>query len=155
MQRFHSCMAVCEMCGSASSLLDALVDGAELRVCTPCSLYGKVKPPAMRPMYTPKVVVSRSQPEFKVIDNCSTIIRNARNSRNMNREVFAQFLNEKSSIVAHWESGSLKPKLETARALEKKLGIKLVQKDERGEYQAEKSVSAELTLGDFVKIRKR
>ena len=75
----------------------------------------------------------------------------------MSQEDFAKFLNERESIVAKWEQGSLRPRIDTARRLERKLGIRLVEKEEETSEDVDvpKVKKDEFTLGDFIKVRKR
>jgi ribosome-binding protein aMBF1 (putative translation factor) len=76
----------------------------------------------------------------------------------MTQEEFANSLNEKESILAKWESGTLRPRLNIARQLERLLNLVLVEKDVVGSVEIDKKKkgpSDELTLGDFIKVRKR
>ena len=93
----------------------------------------------------------------KIVSNYAQLIRSAREAKQMKQEDFAKFLNEKESILAKWESGSLKLRLDVARKLEKVLGVKLLEKDESEEIKLDnkKKVADGFTLGDFVKVRKR
>ncbi|MBT6774356.1 TIGR00270 family protein [Candidatus Woesearchaeota archaeon] len=154
-------MPICEMCGRESQLVLAEVEGGELNVCPNCVKYGTTKRKAN---LGPNKFVSKANkfsktemPEFKVVNNYSSLIRSARESKDMKQEDFAKFLNEKESILTKWESGSLKPRLDVARRLERVLGIRLVERDVIGkvEKQEKQKAAAEFTLGDFIKTRKR
>ena len=59
-------------------------------------------------------------------------------------------------MLASWEHGTIKPLVDVARRLEKVLGISLIVKEELEDVKMEKSGKKdELTLGDFIKVRKR
>ena len=74
----------------------------------------------------------------------------------MNQEEFSKFINERESVLNKWENGSLKPRLDIARKLEKRLKISLIEKEEIKTIEMEKKKSSEgFTLGDFIKVRKR
>jgi len=153
-------MALCEMCAKDEKLVLADVDGAELNVCPNCAKYGTIKKKmgtfTSASNFKQKGFSSNKEKiEFCIVTDFSKKIRLSRERRDMTQEDFAKFLNEKESIVAKWESGSLKPRLDIARGLERKLDIKLVEKDEIKQFEGNKSkVSNEFTLGDFIKVRR-
>jgi len=65
-------------------------------------------------------------------------------------------LQEKESIVAKWEQGRMQPSVDVARRLEKILGVSLVVEDVEQLVEREKNVRGDvLTLGDFMKVRKK
>ena len=153
-------MALCEMCGKESQLILAEIEGGELNVCSGCVKYGTVQKKAPGKAFVParKSFSKQQTPEFKVVSNYSDLIRSARECKSLKQEDFAKFLNEKESILTKWESGSLKPRLDVAKRLEKVLGIKLVERDEVKSVdlgKKKKGGSEEFTLGDFIKVRKR
>ena len=151
-------MPICEMCGKEARLVLAEIEGGELKVCPGCTKYGTVKRSVNVKTFVPgkKKFSKIEMPEFRVVENYSDLIRSVRESKKMKQEDFAKFLNEKESILAKWESGGLKPRLDVARRLEKILGIKLVERDEVKPVKLEKKKTGEdFTLGDFIKIRKR
>ena len=156
-------MPLCEMCGKESRLISAEIEGGELRVCSGCAKYGVINKPGqtghVRSQFSNKRKRTNKSnaPELKVADNYAQSIRSIRESKSLNQEEFANLINEKESILAKWESGSLKPRLDIAKRLERVLGIKLIVKEEPGEVKIEKKKfrSEEFTLGDFVKVRKR
>jgi uncharacterized protein (TIGR00270 family) len=147
-------MALCEMCGREASLVRAEIEGGELSVCSPCAGYGKVKK-EVRPV-TVRRKETFQKPEYKLVDDFSNHIKAARESRNLNREDFSKLLNERESVIAKWEQGQLRPRIDVARAVGKKLGLTLVVRMENsaGEALVQKK-SVEPTLGDFIKVRKR
>ena len=148
-------MAQCEMCGKESSLRVAEIDGAELNVCNSCVSYGSVKKKAYAP--NPKKQWDKpNRPDFRIVGNFSSLLRESRERKGMSQEDFAKFLEEKQSIVAKWESGALRPRIGIAKVLQRKLGITLLKRDEgKKSVSVGKKVSDEFTLGDFIKVRKR
>lgn len=158
----------CEMCGRKTDLVLAEVENVELNVCSGCAWHGTIKkraaaPSALfsagsassatssRPSFIPK-----EKPEFKIVDNFSSLLRSAREKKGMKQEDFAKLLNERESIVAKWEAGSLKPGIDAAYKVGRRLGINLVEEDLEVAAKVEAGKKGdELTLGDFVKVRKR
>ncbi|MAG02468.1 TIGR00270 family protein [Candidatus Pacearchaeota archaeon] len=150
-------MALCEMCGKEARLVLADVEGGELKVCSNCAKYGIVKKSSVNVIHRFKSRSKREDgPQFKVVGNYSNLIRSSREKRGMKQEDFAKFLNERESIVAKWEQGSLKPRIDIARRVGRLLRISLVVKDEVADkVEIKKGKSSEFTLADFVKIRKK
>ena len=147
-------MPSCELCGKEAPLVVADVEGVELKVCAGCGKLGKVKRQITLPK--PKRIVPQAEvPEFRVVDNFSSLLRSVREKKKMNQEEFAHFLNEKESIIPKWESGQLKPDIETAQKIGKKLGINLVEKEEIMLVKTESTKTGDVTLGDLVKIKNR
>ncbi len=158
-------MAVCEMCGRAGSLVNADVEGVMLQVCQGCSKYGQVRRDNSRPFsgggrgnFRSAAPVVREGVEFRVVVDFAAILRGVRERKKMTQEEFAKFLQEKESIVVNWEHGTVKPFVDTAKRLERVLGVKLIQKEDAvdvGEVVGQKKRTDELTLGDFIKVKKR
>ncbi len=150
----------------------ASVESVELSVCSGCARYGKLLAP---PNYAtdsanvsshrysenrrssshlsainPKKL-TKQEKEWKMVDGFSKIIRAAREKSNLSQQDFAVFLQEKVSLVGKWEAGTVKPNLETARKLEKLLGVTLLELDEIiGLTTASSKKSGELTVGDLI-----
>lgn len=143
----------------------AEVEGVELNVCPDCARHGIIQRRTTAPSATPSAVsafssrpllISQEKPEFKVVDNFSSLLRSAREKRGMKQEDFAKLLNERESIIAKWESNSLKPRIDAASKMGRILGINLVEEDMEVAAKMEAGKRGdELTLGDFVKVRKR
>lgn len=148
----------CELCGKADAPVFAEVEGVDLQVCANCAKFGTVKKrPTTTLTTSPKPLISRpEEPEYIIIPGYASLLRAIREKKELSQQDFARFLSERESVVAKWEAGSLKPSIETARKLEKRLGIKLVEVEEAGTVKVEaRGKSDELTLGDLVKVRKR
>ncbi len=148
-------MPSCELCGKEALLVVAEIEGGEVEVCPGCAKYGVVKRRAGKPQVLPQPLPKPEEPEYGIVADYALLIRSARELKGMTQEDFAKLLSEKESILAKWEAGTLKPSIETARKLEKKLGIRLIELDETISVKLDKGRSDELTLGDFVKVRKR
>jgi len=157
-------MAVCEMCGKDTYLVKAEVEGTELKICQNCAKYGKVKeyrtPKSLKKArnYYPK----SQGAEYDLVLNYSQIIQKIRNQKGLDQEKFAKLINEKESVVQKWESGNLKPRIDTAKKLERLFNVELIKVVGSGEEvktldtgTSSKKSTGEPTLGDFVKIRKR
>ncbi|MBI2573071.1 TIGR00270 family protein [Candidatus Woesearchaeota archaeon] len=155
-------MAACEMCGKISNLVTADIEGSVLRVCAVCASYGQIRRAPSEATYRRAPVKTMPQEEFEVISHYGSLLQKERSKRKLTQTDFAALLQERESVVAKWEAGSLKPDLDVARRIGKILGINFVVKQGGGtseEKQDEKGTvkkgAAEFTLGDFVKVRKR
>lgn len=151
-------MSLCEMCGKEAPLVLAGIENVELNVCSSCARYGTVKkraePEGLRRGFGRKII-EINQPQYKVVNDYSDLVRKAREKMALTQEDFAKFLNERESIVAKWEQGHLKPGIDVARKIGRRLGINLVELEKAEKVEIKKIKSDEFTLGDFVKVRKR
>lgn len=148
-------MVVCEMCGRTGDLRQALVEGVSLRVCSLCAKYGTIQEkPSFRSSHHS---LAPSGPEYTIVENYASLLRTARETKGMDQKTFANLLQERESVVAKWEAGSLKPSIDSARRIGRILQLNLVQIDEdKSSVQQSKSKKDDtLTLGDFIKVRKR
>ena len=144
------------MCGQDSYLRLVNVDGAELNVCKNCVKYGEVKKKEVFRNPIIKNYDKKDQKEFRIVKNYSDLLRSAREKKNISQEDFAKSINERESVVAKWEQGALKPRIGVARKLGKILGLRLIEEDKTENVELEKEKKADgLTLGDFIKVRKR
>ncbi len=155
-------MAACEMCGKISNLVLADIEGSVIRVCAVCASYGQVRRAPSETSYRRAPVKTMPQEEYELVSNFAALLHQERAKRKLTQTDFATLLQEKESVVAKWEAGSIKPGLDMARKLGKILGLNLVTRQgeaaavENAEDKAQgKKTGAEFTLGDFVKVRKR
>ena len=151
-------MPLCEMCGKETKLMTANVEGVELKVCSLCTKYGVVKRPTNSKNFSRSFSSkNRKSDDSKIVSNYSSLIHSSRERMGMTQEEFAKSLNERVSLVAKWESGTLKPRLDIARKLGKQLGVSMTEKIELGEaFVSGSNKSDAFTLGDIkVKVRKR
>lgn len=146
------------MCGREATLIKADVESVNLMVCSACVKYG-VKKTTERKLPAGQYYKASSKKEdieFGIVVNYSSLIKSSREKRGMTQEEFAKHLNERESIVAKWESGLIKPRVDTARRLERILNIKLIEKEKDISFDELKTKKNDsLTLGDFIKIKKR
>lgn len=154
------------MCGRTGDLLRALVEGVDLSVCQVCAKHGQIQKnqhfssfrsggyhqQGRRSFSSPP----KQEKEWKVVDDFSRLLRSARERSTLSQEDFAVLLQERESVVNKWEAGTVKPSLETAKKLQKLLGLTLVVIDEAvGEEIVSAKKSDELTLGDFMKMKRK
>ena len=147
----------CEMCGAETSLVSAIIEGVELKVCKNCASFGKIlkKPSKLRTITKKRSVPQKPKKELveMIVPNYSKIIREKREKMGLKQKEFAKFLAERESLIHKMESGNYKPSLELARKLEKQLSVKLIEEKEfePQNLKAEKKI---YTIGDMVKIKK-
>ena len=155
----------CELCGkTVENPVKAKIEGTVLEVCNNCRALGQE-------LSTPKQFqVGKSHPHFQLhssgdlIENYTTIIRNARQQKNLTIEQLALKISEKDFVVRRVEEGKLKPDPELAKKLEKFLGIHLTENESlvSGDFDSldqninkTKEPNDKLTLGDFIRIKKK
>jgi putative transcription factor len=140
----------CELCGKKATA-KAKIEGIVISVCENCAKLGErvleAKPVQMREK--PKIKIE----ETTIDPNFAKIVKETRESLGIKREELAKRINEKLSVIERIEHGS-RPTDKIARKLEKVLGIKLLDYEEK-EYRQTKTKDEPLTLGDVVKIKTR
>ncbi|MBT3297480.1 TIGR00270 family protein [archaeon] len=172
-------MPKCEMCGKEDRLRRAKVEGTELNVCGNCTKYGEVV--KSNNYYSSKdsknqnfrrKTVKIEGPEYELVPDYNKIILKIRQDKDMKQEDFANSINERLSVLQKWENGTLKMRIGTARQLERMFHVKLLKlvknntsenknedsddKDnELRKFTSNKKSSDGLTLGDFIKVRKK
>lgn len=146
----------CEMCGSETSLVNAIVEGVELKLCKNCSGFGKITRNSSKSSYS-KAKSIQIKPKKEIIelivDNYSEIIKEKREKMGLKQEEFAKFLAERESTIHKMESGGYKPSIELAKKLEKQLSITLVEEKEL-EPQNLQVKKETYTIGDMVNVKK-
>ena len=170
----------CDVCGAPIEGEPVIVeiDGAVLTLCQRCARkYTNVKgvrvikgPSQVQAVQQPMTVVryeSRrgvtyrvSRPRvnvdrYEVVENYAELIKEARESLGMSRDVLAKVIGVKESVLKRIEDGQLIPDVELARKLEKALGISLLRESEEVGTEVQKPVSKSLTLGDVVTLREK
>lgn len=143
------------MCGKSTELAIADVEGVELKVCDGCARFGTIRRRVDARRFLPQPAKPEG-PQFKVVDNYASLLHSAREKKSMTQEEFSKLLQEKESVLAHWEVGKGKPSIEAARRVGRILGINLVEQEVILLVKMEAGKKGEeLTLGDFIKVRKR
>ena len=150
----------CEMCGKDTQLFTAELEGSMLNLCESCAKYGKmIKKVAQTQTHSKGIIkkapLSKKQFVELIVDDFAAKIRNAREKLQLNQEDFAKKLNEKISVIHHFETGKMVPSLDLARKLEKALHITLVEMHEESSGGQKEGKSEAMTIGDIVKIHKR
>ena len=163
----------CEMCGkNQDKLSKGLVESITMSLCSNCMRYAKPVPKSsISPMSSNKFV-KKSSPKVlemesseHIVDNYADLIKKKREQMQLPQKAFALRLAEKESVIHSIETGRSEPSISLAKRIEKLLGIKLVQTEEKdssdklSEYIKKSSPkgqrSDKMTLGDMITIRKR
>ena len=149
-----------------------VIEGAKITVCQSCAQFGekiqKKSPPInakkviySKPVYRSKKYISKEVEieNIEIVPDYPNRIRNARTSRNLNQDQFAQKLNEKPSLVRRIEAGKVEPTIQLAKKIEQIYNIKLLKKiDEiKSAIETNKYMKKanESSLGDIAFIKKR
>ena len=142
------------MCGAETWLVDAIVEGTMLKVCSKCSNFGhvvKVEKPTFHDERPRKVVLQ--EVSRYVMDNAATLVKQAREKKNWKQEDLAHKIGEKESVIHHVENGHLKPSMDLAVKLERALGIVLIITYEEPKQKQVNLKNDALTIGDLVKLK--
>lgn len=165
---------ICEMCGKDSEFTRTIfIEGTQLKVCKECSRFGespdgkgpsKKKGGAAAPNRA--VVAERLQARERrmrtrdvyqeestedLVPEYSQLIREARMARDWKQEVLAAKINEKSSVIAKLENGTMRPNDALRKKLERELNIKLTEKVAAVASGQSGGQAKALTLGDLIK----
>tara|TARA_Y100000310_G_C20416127_1_gene684408 strand:- start:309 stop:737 length:429 start_codon:yes stop_codon:yes gene_type:complete len=142
-------MMACDMCGVNEKLFRARVEGTMLTVCSNCAKHGTIiEEIKQKRAPLPQV----EEPEELLVADYAKRIRDARG--NEKQEDFAKKINEKESLLKHWETGKAEPTLAQARKLEKSLSISLIETDSTEYTPTQHEEGKALTIGDILKVRK-
>ena len=143
---------ICEICGKKSSnLYKIFLDGAILHVCEDCKKYGKEVNPSQKQTVNVKlrkIKVDTSEEEIE--EDFYIKLRSYREKNKLTQEDMAKLLGIKFSLYKALEEGKVKPDIDLARKIEKKLGIKIIKKIslfEGGEKKDHK-----LTVADIIEF---
>jgi putative transcription factor len=146
------------------------IEGAELRVCVPCSRYGTEvqkprvpasPPPAPRRAGTPPApqpVPRRRRDLFDrmggdLAEDYADRIRNARVAKGWTQKQLALEIMERELLIKKVEKGDLVPEEELRKKLEEVLGISLLESASE-EVRSPKGKGITTTFGDIISIRK-
>jgi putative transcription factor len=134
----------CEICGKkVNKLYDGIIAGIKLKVCSECSKLGTIinEPPKIQqkriPIRQAKIIPKKTAliPSYKIVDNYSQIIKNAREKMGLSQDILASYLGEKLSVIKKIEGGKLKPSLELAKKMEKLLKVNLIEEESSEELE--------------------
>ena len=165
----------CEICGKGEADYVVFVEGARLSVCQACSRGAKIisSPSRYHERGSQKGGASaagssssmpggshaKSEPEFELVENFGSRMRNARNKMKLPLSVLAEKLAEKESFLDRIENQKTHPSEELARKIEKELGITILEESSSSLAQddSSKPVGSKkgLTLGDILEIEQK
>lgn len=143
----------CDLCGKEAPLFPIEIEGTTLNACKECSRHGKV---LKQPKQISKPVKKKKEePEYLIVSDYATRIRNAREKTGLTQEQFGKRINEKVSLIQNLEGNKIKPSISLARKLEKTFSIRLVEEDTAEAPEKPKSKkNGNLTVGDLIKVKK-
>ncbi|MCP4647690.1 MAG: TIGR00270 family protein [bacterium] len=125
----------CDVCGKKEASFVIQVEGAKMAACKGCAYYGKIvislEEDAPRKEFRAQEgrgVPKSMQLEEDLVEGYGKIVRKARESRNLKIEEFAKQINEMASYLDKIENQSTRPPIDTAKKLEKALGVKILEK---------------------------
>lgn len=156
----------CDMCGKQATAM-AEIEGAKLAVCDACGKHGRIVkqlpraapkgPASARPVVRSAPIREQSEISEQVRKDLPEILRKEREKRKMTHEEFSAILNVRASTYHHFESGAILPDVELARRIEHALKIPIVQtvKTIKGEWKNDTDAKKGLSLGDFIKTKKK
>ena len=160
----------CEICGKPvpeHNPIRAKIEGSVMVVCKECSKLGTIQKAPPKPRYVQqknkkqKNVQKRNysrndEPTEELIEDFSSEVRKARESKNWSREDLGKKINERVSVITRIETGKMTPDIKLTRKLEKALNIKLLEKVNNVDLnQFVNSQTGERTLGNIMKIKRK
>jgi len=150
---------LCDMCGSGGTLYKASVEGAKLNLCDDCSKFGNVIGKVKVEFNDEKNIKNRKEYKKEFIESISSDytnkIRNKREELKLTQKEFAKKINEKESLIQKIESGNIEPSIVIVNKIEKFLKINLLEKCEEETIRTNQTRTESLTIGDFIKIKKK
>ncbi len=154
-------MVDCEMCGKRNAgVKKARIEGSIMSVCLACATYGAEV--SMPKKISANIIRNYAPREYKdadadarIVPRFNSILKNAREKKGLKQEQVAKMLNEKESLIHNIESGKFKPRLKTARKLEKFFGVSIVETvsfdGENNDIPQITNNEEPLTMGDLLK----
>jgi len=161
---------ICELCGAdVPRTKNVAIEGTILAVCSNCARFGDEvmtpvvrrtsMPPiiaqrleARRRRLTPRDVYAQAAGEEELAEDFPARIRRAREERGWKQADLGAKINEKASVIAKLESGTITPGDALVRKLEKELGIRLREKVQPIAMKKQ-AAGASLTLGDLIRMQ--
>jgi len=161
----------CEVCGARIDdprhCRKVYIDSVVVMVCPSC--YQKlVKQGRAKPFIEEKPIVKTVEKKdtkktisknmleamYEVVEDYYKRIKNAREKLGWSQAVLAQKLRVSENVIKRIEAGKLKPSIELARAMERLLGITLLEPVVEETYSFGESSEDSLTIGDVIKIKR-
>jgi len=164
----------CPICGSIiwGKGQRVLLEGAKITVCYNCAQHGtKIRKsptatqirkisqsrPSKFQKKSPRKIESRD--ELEIVSDYAHKIREARTSRGLNQDQFAQKLNEKPSLLRRIEAGRVEPTLKLAKKIENVYNLQLLKSSNEAEINVQETKfmkkSTSTSLGDIAFIKKK
>ncbi len=149
----------CEICGKkiVGKPVKTKIESSMMLTCNECSKFGKVQrePPKPRKPRPVRRSPKFREPSEEVVEDYNNLIRESRERKGWTREVLAEKVYEKASVVNRVESGKMVPDIKLARKLEKILDIKLIEKTENGKQEdLGPAARRGATIGDIARIKR-
>ena len=158
---------ICELCGAdVPHTKNVAIESTVLSVCASCAKFGdEVSTPVVRRSTMPPIIAQRLEArqrrltprdvytetgEMELAEDFALRIRRAREARGWKQADLGAKINEKASVIANLENGSLEPGDALTRKLERELGIKLKEKVVAVPMKKQ-APGTGLTLGDLIK----
>lgn len=150
-------MGQCELCGQASGLSKAVIEGALLSVCRKCISFGNAIEIGTAPSISRrKIDLNIPLIEEEIILDYAEKIKVAREKNNMTQEFLAKALAEKERVIQKIEACHAEPSLALARKIEHFLNIQLIEKIElKSEKKTLELKDNSMTIGDLIKLAKK
>ncbi len=148
---------MCDLCGKKTNkLYTVIIEGIKLQVCEECAKYGRIVEEREREEKEESIGYRE---EEDLEEDWVEKVRNAIEERSKGRELeeVAKEIGIKKSLLRGILEGRVEISIETAKKIEKSLGIRIVRKEriESGKRKKKKIEEPMVTLGDIVKIRVR
>ncbi len=142
------------MCGKKSELVDAVVEGSILRVCSECGKHGNVVSIPKPRKIEDNRVFNKEEDVDVIVEDYFYLIKKAREKKGLKQEELAKDIGEKESIIHQIESQKMKPDFKLAKKLNIYLGINLIEKAPRVDAKEVKDIDFKdktVTIGDLLK----
>ncbi|MCL5874489.1 MAG: multiprotein bridging factor aMBF1 [Candidatus Thermoplasmatota archaeon] len=140
----------CELCGKEMDRYhEVIIDGVNMKVCHDCAKYGKEinrKPAAVQrepapqsvqrnnfihvpppPLVRKKSSIGAEDSDEPILD-FGKAIKKRREEMGLSQEELANKLQEKKNLIAKIEREEMKPDKQTARKIEKLMGVRILEK---------------------------
>ena len=159
------------MCGQEVPRLRKItIEGSVLSVCSNCVKFGSGSSSKAEGEATiPDTITERLErrekrlrtkdvfesPQKELALDYSNRIRNARQSKGLSQEDLGKKINEKKSVVAKLEHGDMIPDEKLISKLERALDITLKETLTSASTPQKTETPHGMTLGDFIKIKKK
>jgi len=142
---------ICEICGKKTKkLYKIFLDGAILNVCEDCKKYGKELDIKEQKNNLKQQKINIEAFEEEIEEDFNKKLKEYREKNKLTQEEIAKILGIKFSLYKSLEEGKIKPDINLAKKIEKKLGIKITKKValfEEGEKKDHK-----LTVADIIEF---